>query len=379
MKLKHIRSKRKAISGIVAAVMLFAMLFTVGTSYFLYVNNANGVYQSVLFSNANNVASRVNEYLSVTTLTTPSNHIGFFANNTGGLTANLTAFYLLDQSGNVVKCGGVGVPGACTQGSPFPLILNVGKGIANIPTTKTYVNTTQPVSQGATATYTLKVMTARGNVFSATYPPTATALASQALSSGAIGDIYIQPQTFTYYYVCTSGSGTCTACAAPWTSCYLQKEGPGFTVPTSGGGNYPLAWGVTVVDYNPNHFNVTLDSYTLLMDFFAASPSNNKLYNPIDWYIVSTSGSQILGSYSKTTLSYGIPYTLYFSSGSPGAFVGYKTPVCSGNNWPCLPTAPSIALVFLLTHGCEAVKTANCGSATYNYGQNSPYVSTEYT
>jgi len=35
---------RKAIAGIMAAIILFAMLFTVGTTYFLYVNLNNQLY-----------------------------------------------------------------------------------------------------------------------------------------------------------------------------------------------------------------------------------------------------------------------------------------------------------------------------------------------
>ena len=395
-RLSHSHSKRKAISGIVAAVILFAMLFTVGTGYFLSVNNENGLYQNILFSNANKVAAQIDESVEITTMTvqTSPQHIGFFANNTGGITVNITSYYLIDELGNVLDCSGVGVPSSCTTGSPFPLIVNVGKGTAGIPTTRTYVDTgVQPASG---ATYVLKILTARGNVYSATYPPTATALASQALSSGAIGDLYMDFSSFTYYSV--ESGGLCP----PYTSggtysgyCVdLSTRQEGFTmshtVLTS-----PSAFSVSITNYNPNHQTITLDEFSMIMQLQLHGSSGMV---PNVWYIVSNasrvSGTTLYPAYQRFTtisLPYGVSTLLMFASASPvcqsgqspgaspnGCYVlgmggnsGTTPFVCGGSQ---CAGAGATDPAFVVTHGWKGIPT----SETANYGQNSPYVTVLY-
>ena len=391
MRLNPRNNGRKAISGIIAAVILFAMLFSVGASYFLFINNNNGVFESVLFNNANAAAQRFNEILAVNTIQTSSNHIGFYANNTGGLTANMTSYYLLDSTGNVLNCAGVGVPTpSCTSGSPFPVIINVGRGTANIPSTGTYVDTGVTPTSGAT--YTVKILTARGNVFSAAYPPTATALASQALSSGAIGDLYMAFSTFSHYNVTTTGcpaSGTSVPGGKSSGYCLMGNQAQqGFTVHYQmGGGSFLGAWGVSITNYNPNHVTITVDEYSLLMQLTMHGSSGLK---PLIWYMVGNSSKvsgtslyPILQQFTNVALPYGVPTFLLFAENSNVCTSGQTTPCTNagGSNMPATgctgsncPNAGSTAPTFIVTHGWKGIPT----SQTANYGQNSPYVTVLY-
>ena len=56
---------RKGVAGIIAAVLLFSMLFTVGTGYFLFVNNANTFYVKQLSDRTSAMQAQLNEILQV--------------------------------------------------------------------------------------------------------------------------------------------------------------------------------------------------------------------------------------------------------------------------------------------------------------------------
>lgn len=172
------RGRRKASAGIVAAVILFAMIFTVGTSYFISINNTNLLYLKSLTTKTQGTQNAGYESLTVTAVV-QTNNIKFYANNTGSLPVNITAAYVLDSSGNVLKCLGVGIPvgSACYfSTTALSTVVNVGKGSSMIDTGYTYVSGTD----------TVKLLTARGNIFSASYPEILPDYALQAQSSGAL-------------------------------------------------------------------------------------------------------------------------------------------------------------------------------------------------
>src|SRR5207244_10987110 len=96
----------------------------------------------------------------------------------------------------------------------------------------TTVNTALLIVSG---TYTIKVLTQRGNAFPATYPPSPVSLAEQSLASGAIGDLYIAFHSFTWYKVVT-----CNV-----TQQCLQRQGNGFAIPASST-SLPIAFSMSV-------------------------------------------------------------------------------------------------------------------------------------
>ncbi len=343
-------------------MILFTLLFTVGTEYFIFVNNANTLETQSLIGRGNALAARLEEEAIVTTKLNSGGYVEFYLNNTGGATLNVTSAIVLSSAGTVLECDGVGLPAGqgCGNTSPgLPQAANVGRGTQPIVTNYKYV----------TGTVVLKLTTSTGNVFSATYPETGVSLASQALSSGAIGDIYIQPQSYTYYEVCTSPSGTCSPCTSG--TCFIQPQAKAFTIPAAFIANAPTAFSVNVTDFNPQQANITLDQYSFIEHFWGKGSS----FRVAIWYCVSVSGKtlQVDSSYEPITLIYDKPTVLYFASASPGGFVPYSL---GGSN---SPPSSTIASVFIISHGWEGVSTANLATTTQNYGQNSPYVSTLYT
>jgi hypothetical protein len=385
MKIPRVSTKRRAVAGILAAVILFAMLFSVGAGYFLFVNTENGLYQSVLFNNANKVTNAVTEGVVVTTLATKTSpqHIGFYVNNTGGSTANVTSFYVSNSSGYVLACAGQGVPTPkCTSNSQFPIILNVGAGSQT-------VDTLFPPVSGVT--YVLKILTARGNVFSTTYPPTATALASQALSSGAIGDLYMNFSSFRYFQTTTGGSCPAYVNGGTYSGYCISGSTvqPGFTLPYTTPASFAVFY-VSITNYNPSHATITIDQFSLLMQLQLHGSSG---VVPLIWYIISNSSKvagttlyPILQRFNLITLPYGVPTNLVFSAANPVCLAGQSSgtngcqilSTSSGNLFKCggstCPGTGSTDPTFIVTHGWKAIPTTQ----TANYGQNSPYVTILY-
>src|SRR2546430_6486607 len=116
------RRTRSGNAGIIAGVIMFAIMFTVGTSYFIFVNSTNNQYVKSLVGSASKLQSAKAESLLITTLTEPNGDIGFYANNTSGVSINMTVVYVLSSTGSMLRCGGVGPPAGpgCRNTPPPP-------------------------------------------------------------------------------------------------------------------------------------------------------------------------------------------------------------------------------------------------------------------
>ena len=168
MKIGRRAKNRRGIAGIVAIVIIFAIMFSVGTSYYIYVNSQNAAYATSLFDAANAVQARQTESLAVTTLLEADGDVGFFANDTSSLTVNMTAVLVLSSTGALLKCDGVGFPAGSGCSNSTPALwetIDAGKGSSTIDTGYVYA---------AGTTDTLKVLTARGNTYNQTYPEPAS-------------------------------------------------------------------------------------------------------------------------------------------------------------------------------------------------------------
>lgn len=340
---------------------MFAMLFTVGTSYFIFVANANASNNTSLLNRSANLQAALNENLLVTALLS-SGHIAFYVNVTGGLNVNITSALVLDTSSSVLKCDGVGLPvsaGCSNSTPPLWIVVNAGKGSAKIDTGYLYVPGT---------TDTVEIITQRGNAYSANYPPSQNVLAALSLSSGAFGDLYMNRNSYTDYQICTLAFLACTPCTSG--TCYIQKVGAAFSIPAATATGGPLAIALSITNLNPNKLNITLDQYTLINHVVVARGAASN-FKAVSWFIVSNSSTQILSSYSKITLLYNVPTVLLFASNTPGTFQGFT--ISSS-----IFSAGTETLVSILTHGCRALQASSCTNANANYGQNSPYVSTLY-
>ena len=335
---------RKGVAGIIAAGLLFSMLFTVGTGYFLFVNNANTFYVKNLSDRTSAMQAQLNEILQVSSAAGSGNHLTLTVTNSGPVDSNITGVFVIDPS-KVLSTFGIGFSSNTTP----PLPTGIGQGSSATFDTGILIQTG--------GTYALKVVTQRGNSFSTTYPPTAVSLASQALASGAIGDLYLSFHSLTWYTVITCNINQ---------KC-LQRQGPGFAIPAISTVS-PIAFSIQVTNLNSLQQNITLDQYTLMTEFVPPVPgSGGGTARSYAWYIVSNS-TNVLSAYSTFTLLYGRSVTLIFASSSAGALTPYAPGISSG----------TITYGFIVTHGCQAIRQVNCQPSNFNYGQVAPYVSTLY-
>ncbi|HUI87052.1 MAG TPA: hypothetical protein VLY21_07850 [Nitrososphaerales archaeon] len=205
------RKTRRAVAGIVATVIMFAILFTVGTSYFIFVSSQNSAYVSNLLSATNKAQGNLAEGLSVGTLLDSNGNIEFYANNTSSETVNMTAVLVISSTGALLSCEGVGFPAGagCTNTTPtLWRVVNPGAGSADIDTEYVYA---------AGTTDTVKVLTARGNSYSATYPePASQSTSSQAVTVSLDNLKWVQliPQSSSLLqkkYVSNCNSASCSA------------------------------------------------------------------------------------------------------------------------------------------------------------------------
>src|SRR5271169_3688213 len=153
------------------------MLFTVGTSYFIFLNSQNASYISSLLSATNRAQGSLQEGISVATLLESNGDVGFDVNNTSSLTANMTAVLVISSAGLLLKCDGIGFPAGAGCSNSTPALwktVNPGTGSPAIDTGYLYVTGT---------TDTVKVITARGNSYSSTYPnPASQSSSSQSVT-----------------------------------------------------------------------------------------------------------------------------------------------------------------------------------------------------
>jgi hypothetical protein len=191
-------------------------------------------------------------------------------------------------------------------------------------------------------------------------------LAAQALSSGAIGDLYIAFHTFNWYKV-----NYCAGSSPPYC---LSNQGLGFSVSCStlNGGN--IAFSLTMTDLNSQKLNITLDQYTLLNSFIPPKATGGGSNPTLAYYIISNVTNVISTQYTQITLSYNQPKTVVFASGNPDGNSAFSP---QGSNFCLAP--PQITFSFTVTHGCQGISHSKCSIASYeNYGQVAPYVSSLY-
>jgi hypothetical protein len=213
---RYTRSRR-ALSSTIATTFMFVMLFTIGTSYFLFVNNLNQQYTQNLQSAQRNLQGGLSESLTVSTvLLTSNSHVGFYVNNTasGSVTSNVTIAMVLASNGAILSCSGKALKaGSCssqstaftactnascsTTASPAPNSIGVkaGKGSPVVDTGYTYV---------AATTVVVRVLTNLGSAFAMTYPPTSQYLSS--VNANTAQTLTVDPTTFKWTTIAASSS-----------------------------------------------------------------------------------------------------------------------------------------------------------------------------
>lgn len=349
MKLRQVKNFRRGVAGILAAVMLFAMLFTVGAGYFLFLNNENFLYTQSLTNKANAIQGQIQENLQIAT-SAPKNVLALTITNVGGVSVNVSAIIVTSKAGALL--GSYTSSNSGTLSPKLPLLLSQGQASATLSTGLGYASG---------SIYTFRILTQRGTVFTATYPPTATALASQALSSGAIGDLYLNFSSYTWYTITACGSNNC-----------VNNQGQAFTIPWSstGSGADCIGFSVIVTDLNPSNATITLDQYSHLLQW--AFKPGTATQSEATFYVTGVHSTNVLNStFAPINLPYGTSKLIYFLSANAGS---YSCQPASSTK-PSGTSPPFIANVFIVSHGW---KWLGAMPPTANYGQNMAYVSTLY-
>ena len=325
--------------------VFFGMLFTVGTSYILFVNDANSQYHRQLLQRIGTTHQGLQENLILTPgLSSSNSHITFYVNNTGGVNANVTAFFVLDLGGTVLKCGGRGLPsGTCSSWNPISV--NIGKGSVTIDTGYAYNALVSPD--------TIRIITETGGAFTQTYPLTPYPAANVAVTTVGAGFAELNFATFRAY----NSTGPSRGCQ-PWaTGCQLDTWPAGknaYTMDSLATGGKWFMFAVDITNVDPARKTLVLDSNSELTDYFPPTAGGGTA-SSFFWGIGSVSSSGVTQAFSSVTIGAGQTVTLYFLNPSQ----------TNAPQWP----GAGFAAIFIFLHGTR-------GGAPY--GQNIPFVTTLY-
>lgn len=210
---KH--ERRKAVAGIFAALIIFALIFSVGLGYYLF-ENQNSLLTSQAALGKQEAALQANqESLSLAVHNnTSGSHISLWveAYNSGSVPATITAVFVTNKSnGNLLSLSSTSSKSPYLVGKPdltvsLPLTINVGvntssmSGCAAGKGCNIWINSTA-FSYTKPAIVSVKVLTSRGNVFSATYPPqpsnSTTTITNTITVPGTVTNIITNTRTAT--------------------------------------------------------------------------------------------------------------------------------------------------------------------------------------
>src|SRR5207302_1329991 len=145
------------LSGLIAGLFVFGMIFTVGTGFFIFVNNVNTAYVKSLSDRSSAMQDQLSETLQVSGAPGAGNHLMITATNSGAKNANVTDILVVDP-GRALHTYGIGFASNTAPALPQPVSL--ARSSPSLDTGLVIV----------AGTYTLKVITQRGNTFVAAYP-----------------------------------------------------------------------------------------------------------------------------------------------------------------------------------------------------------------
>ena len=172
------KSSRSGISGLLSAIFLFAMLFTTGASYILFVTDSQFDLQESAKSALQRETQTQSESIIIDISKLGDGDIGVSITNTGTTPIQVKQILVVDATSKILKD---------IRSPTLPITLNVQDK------TVTPIDTNVTIQQESN--YTVKAVTERGSLFSETYPEILPRYALQAESSGALT---IDMSTFKY-------------------------------------------------------------------------------------------------------------------------------------------------------------------------------------
>ena len=187
---------RRAVSEILAALILFSAIFVTGTGVYLYVNSTANSANQANATNADAGLEAAQEKLNVTTGYSTGS-LWAEATNTGGGSISILGLYVTNQSSQLVsKSVAPSYFGyshflndsSDLSGASFPLTLAVGAS-----TPRVSINPLSCTACGLTKYVVVSFLTSVGNIFSAQYPPPPIPVFNEitAVNDSASGVLYL--------------------------------------------------------------------------------------------------------------------------------------------------------------------------------------------
>jgi hypothetical protein len=328
------------------------MIFSVGFTYFYTTQQDLSQLQVAQRENNTLLSLKAQENLYVTASIGTGATLTFSVNNTG-IASIIVAYFITDQSGNLVqyKTSTSTNPSACisTGASAIPCAINSGSSAEFDPSPAiTYING---------QTYTIRVITQRGTTVVGTYP-------TQQLSENSLSTLV------------ASGLGSLEMIFSSFSFYNYSAGSPNWKVNLSSSQNAAITpfsksivMSAEVTNDDPSAGTIVVDSHTNLWTFLSCgSGCGTQAY--LSFYVMDVASdgtitSTTYGSYVPLQIPYGATRTIYFGSS------------CDLSTSGCSYTAQSIndALgehdVFMIFSGT----LVSADNATL-YSQNLPYAAT---
>jgi len=280
--------RKKGVSGIIAATFLFAMIFTTGFAYFMFVQyNYQLQHQAAIERNQMDFEQSLEQFEVGGSVS--NNKLYAQVNNTGPVAITIVHVFFIN-----------GTTGAFIKDEP------INPGITINPGTKATIGNGINYASGDIL---IKVVSGRGKVVSGRYPlpPTIAEFAS------AVGPVLVEFVTFKWYsFNVTNLNGKTLPPESSWKSGWSVKAG------LDG-----IIWRVTVINHDLKDIYLNKNS---LLSLIAVSQTQPVAYY---WYIVNVTESKIysykgLGTATDRSIKIpanpndpakgGDPITIYFAS-----------------------------------------------------------------
>ncbi len=201
-------SARKGISGIVAGMIFFGIIFSVLFTYNNVVLDTNQTVNEALDARISKDIAQQNEDFTIRTRNVTQNMIGFLVDNNGHEVINVVSAFVYEPSGAIADQSDGSK--AVFSGSPL-FFVRAGANSSAFNTTVAYTG----------GNYTVTVLTDKGNVQSAHYPAiliTASevggyAEAIEGVTTAAIGKLLMN---FTSLQFCIPATENCEPSSSDW-------------------------------------------------------------------------------------------------------------------------------------------------------------------
>lgn len=379
MQLDRRRSaRRRGVAGLIAAVIMFTLLFTVGLGFYMNMTESNAQLQQAQDAKVANEQAAISENLYVTAIVNSStNELEFAVTNQGGVTVSIVAFFATgyDPATPLTLPINDTGPGA----TYLPIVLSPTQ---SCPTNYSSLNPTPCLNmevpcEGTTQQCSITLVTSRGNDFVATYYLTTGqsgvgtgGSSTQASVSEGMGSFSFDFSSFEAYY-CPGGETSCT----PSAPCSFQQPlCNGYDVPYQLTDNpSSTAFSFTLQNLDPCHRTIQLNGSNTVMtetDTGYTSYFGGQYIASASWNLATKSGGQLVTTSQPLTLAYNQKMTIYFAFPNVGCYSFWFG--CQ-NHFASDPYSVSLTLVGYTLAGTGF---GSAGCPTGSYGQVFPLFTT---